>query len=503
MSRPRTGSVRRTRTSLGTSYSLRFAYRGEEVYHHLGGSWEGWTEERVESERQYILAQVHRGEYVPQRRETAATGEETGVPTFQVLASVLLDRQRRRLTEGGTKDLEWRLTTAMEHFGALLVDEIDEAVADDFVHARLLEREAIEAAAEAGDPVLESYVDGRNGKTYSRRKRALSNGSINKVLFSVRRVLKEAKRRRYIDVNPLEDSDCFLPEGTPSRSYLELEQVVAVIEAARELDAEERKLEWWDVRAIRASDDTASALGRHFGVSETLIRRIRRGEIWTSTRPREAARLPWVQLLVLAGPRVQEACSLDLPDVDLATRAIHISRLKTDASARTIPIVPALHETLLVHRADRPANEEAAALPTRDGTRQSPDNVRARLLASVHRRANEQLVKRGQRAIGHLTPHTLRRTFMSILAELGVAPRRAMYLGGHTDPRFTMRVYQQVLDAGPQTVELLEAILGCGLEEAFDTYSGRRVSGLKPDSGGKHPQQHNSHDALRDGLEAL
>lgn len=90
-----------------------------------------------------------------------------------------------------------------------------------------------------------------------------------------------------------------------------------------------------------------------------------------------------------------------------------------------------------------------------------------------------------------------------ILAELGVAPRRAMYLGGHTDPRFTMRVYQQVLDAGPQTVELLEAILGCGLEEAFETYSGRRVSGLKPDSGGKHPQQHNSRDALRDGLEAL
>jgi hypothetical protein len=47
-----------------------------------------------------------------------------------------------------------------------------------------------------------------------------------------------------------------------------------------------------------------------------------------------------------------------------------------------------------------------------------------------------------------------------------------------------MRVYQHVLDAGPQTVELLEAILGCGLEETFEIYSGRRVSGLKPDSGG-------------------
>jgi hypothetical protein len=60
-----------------------------------------------------------------------------------------------------------------------------------------------------------------------------------------------------------------------------------------------------------------------------------------------------------------------------------------------------------------------------------------------------------------------------------------------------MRVYQHVLDAGPQTVELLEAILGCGLEETFEIYSGRRVSGLKPDSGEKHPSRRESRDALR------
>ena len=85
-------------------------------------------------------------------------------------------------------------------------------------------------------------------------------------------------------------------------------------------------------------------------------------------------------------------------------------------------------------------------------------------------RANELLADRGERAIGHLTPHTLRRTFASILAEVGVAPRRAMYLLGHTDPRFTMRVYEQVFDAGPQTVAQLETVLGCSLEEAFAIY---------------------------------
>ena len=47
-----------------------------------------------------------------------------------------------------------------------------------------------------------------------------------------------------------------------------------------------------------------------------------------------------------------------------------------------------------------------------------------------------------------MTPHTLRRTFASILAVCDVPPRRAMYLMGHTDPTLTLAVYQQVLDMG-------------------------------------------------------
>jgi integrase len=303
-----------------------------------------------------------------------------------------------------------------------------------------------------------------------------------KVLAAARRVLKEAKRRRYIEFNPLDDSDCFLDERAPTRSYLEPPQIVVVLDAARELDAEERKLEWRDVREIRGSDGSASALGRRFGVSETLIRRVRRDEIWTSERPRETRRLPIAQTLLLAGPRVLEACKFDLPDLDVASRAIRVPRVKTDASERIVPMAPALHETLLAYRADRPDSKEPAAFLTRDGTRQSPDNLRARILATVRVRANELLAERGERPIGRMTPHTLRRTFASILAEIGVAPRRTMYLLGHTDPRFTMRVYEQVFDAGPQTVAHLETVLGCSLEEAFAIYSGRQVSGLKPDS---------------------
>lgn len=58
-------------------------------------------------------------------------------------------------------------------------------------------------------------------------------------------------------------------------------------------------------------------------------------------------------------------------------------------------------------------------------------------------------------------------------------PRRAMYPLGHTDPTLTMRVYQQVLDMGGAAVEQLEGVLGCTIQEAFVTYSGREGLGTQ------------------------
>jgi integrase len=243
------------------------------------------------------------------------------------------------------------------------------------VDAKLAEREAIADAAAAGGPLMEEYRDSRTGRAHTRRRRGLSNSSINKVLAAVRQVLKEAKRRRYIEFNPLDDADCFLRTETPNRSFLELAQIESLLDAARLLDQEQRRLEWRDVHAIRASSEPATALAGRYGVSDTLIRRIARGEIWTDGRRPDLARLPVVATLVLGGPRISELCLLDSPDVDLAARAIRIPRVKTDASERVVPMVAALHEILLAYRAERPSARSGAAFETRRGTRQSPDNV--------------------------------------------------------------------------------------------------------------------------------
>jgi integrase-like protein len=95
--------------------------------------------------------------------------------------------------------------------------------------------------------------------------------------------------------------------------------------------------------------------------------------------------------------------------------------------------------------------------------------VRRRIVDTAVIRATELLAERGQRSIVACTPHTLRRTFASILARLNLPPRGAMYVIGHTDPSLIMRIYQQVLDMGDAGVETLEKVIGCTLTDAFNT----------------------------------
>jgi hypothetical protein len=63
-------------------------------------------------------------------------------------------------------------------------------------------------------------------------------------------------------------------------------------------------------------------------------------------------------------------------------------------------------------------------------------------------------------------------------ARIGLArdPRRAVYLLVHTDARFTLRVYQQVLDAAPGSLDVLEQVMGCTREEAREIFESGAVA---------------------------
>jgi hypothetical protein len=125
--------------------------------------------------------------------------------------------------------------------------------------------------------------------------------------------------------------------------------------------------------------------------------------------------------------------------------------------------------------------------------------VRRTIVDASVERANELLAARDQREIARCTPHTLRRTFASILAELNLPPRWAMYLIGHTDPTLTMRVYQQVIDMGEGGLETLEKLIGCTLEEAFALLSGRGVLATNWQPANKNASQPGAWSAGRHG----
>ncbi len=65
MTPPRRGRLKRRQTSQGTSFGVAFDCAGQAFYVHLGGDWEGWSEDRAAEEQRYLMGKVNRGEWSP------------------------------------------------------------------------------------------------------------------------------------------------------------------------------------------------------------------------------------------------------------------------------------------------------------------------------------------------------------------------------------------------------------------------------------------------------
>ncbi|UGS36054.1 tyrosine-type recombinase/integrase [Capillimicrobium parvum] len=481
MARPATCSVVRREQKRGTRFALRVTYQGVRHFIALGTTWEGWNEQRVERERALVATLLERGEWTPPRPATPqATADPTPQPdeqdTFAVFASRFYAARCKRMdSEKSKQALRWRLGAAIGHIGDLPVGSVDAAAIDDMVTALLTERDEIETAAAMGAPLMQTVYVPSAGRTYQRRRKGLSNSSINKVVSAVRMVLEDARRRQIIANQPVDRHSMVRPEP-PNRSSLQVKQIQAVLCAAATAEREQRGLDWEDVLAIRESHEPHTRLAARYRVSDTLIRKIRRRELWVDQPARRRNDVPrhaiWA-VLIGTGVRIDELCGLrEGEHVNLHARRVSITRdiTKTNAGERVIPMLPFVHDALIAHYERHPPHPGRRVFETRNGTPQTPDNVRTHVVDKIVSIANAN-----GSPIPRCTPHTLRRTFASILAEIGIPPRRAMYLLGHTDAKFTMSVYQQVLDLSHDGLSTLEAVLGCDIDEAFSVLAGRHA----------------------------
>jgi integrase len=114
---------------------------------------------------------------------------------------------------------------------------------------------------------------------------------------------------------------------------------------------------------------------------------------------------------------------------------------------RVIDIRPRLLENLATYAglADDVAMDEPA-YPTRTGTRRDRNNVNARVVAPVLKRANALRTDRRQPPIrAHVTPHTFRRTYTTIMLAAGFDVPYVQDQVGHVDPTTTLAIYARVI----------------------------------------------------------
>lgn len=168
-----------------------------------------------------------------------------------------------------------------------------------------------------------------------------------------------------------------------------------------------------------------------------------------------------VATLVFAGLRASEACDLLWRDVDLAAGRINVGRAKTSASYREVDVLAVLRDELATWKAHAAATgPDALVFPTRSGARRDKDNIRTRVVAPVVRRAGELVAAQDGHPLPRgVTPHKLRHTFASVLIALGRDPAYVMSQLGHTDARFTLRVYSHVMRRGDDEREQLRALV--------------------------------------------
>jgi integrase len=254
------------------------------------------------------------------------------------------------------------------------------------------------------------------------REGVLSAGSINKTLTLLSAVLEQALEYELIERNAAAGKRRRLRTTRPRRSYLDTaEQIAALLDAAGTLD-----------------DQAAKGHPGH----------------------RHVRRRAMLAVLTFAGLRLGELLALRWRDVDLGNGRLRIADAKTAAGVRDVHLLPVLRDELLALKASGNPRADALVFPTSRGRQIGASNLRRRVLAPAIGLANARLSEAGESPLpAGLTPHSLRRTFASVLYALGSTPPVVMAEMGHTGPQMALAIYAHAMAREEGQLEALRALV--------------------------------------------
>jgi integrase len=434
--RPATGHIRRRSRSDGkTTFALRVRAYGSRHHIRLGSEAEGWSDARAEIELDSVLAQIRAGTWSPPTPQTSGTPIE--LPSFHEYASMWFKRHiAEGISDNTRKDLLWQLSNhLLPYFESYRLDEITHELVEAFKDYKLDERARIVVAAEAGEVVRDAS---------GRARRPLSNTSINKFLTLLARICETAVRRGWLPTNPTANVDRLRVRRRkgPILEADELESLITAAGAPGRPQSDGRRAA---VREMRDRQQLSwRVIGERLGIASSTAVYLYRA------RPAERAddgRRALIAVLGCGGLRATEAADLNVADVNLLHRKIFVRDSKTDAGVRQVDMSPRLARELEAYLGTRPTVSPAdPAFPTRTGARREKDNIRNRVVAPALKRANQDREAAGLPLIGvHVTPHALRRTYISLMLSAGAEVPYVQEQVGHADAKVTLEIYAQVL----------------------------------------------------------
>jgi integrase len=416
----------------GSTYSVRFRGRGypRQVV-TLGPSRDGWTRSKAEHEAQIVGAQIRAGTWMPLPKPDYEDAEPY---TFRELASDYYHRKRRKgLRANSLADMLNKLQKhLLPFFGEYQLHEIDEQLVEDYIEHKQRENDRLAAAASVGRPYLNKA---------GRPHRPVKASTINTHLHLLTGILDRAVREGLIPRNPARGEDLRLAVRRERQYGLELDEAWSLIEAAGEVDRQPTKADRLraEILELREQRLDWKAIAKRVGRAPTTC-------MYHAQRPDPRPvplRRAVVATLTLAGLRVGELCALNCAHVDLAHRVIRVIDAKTPAGVRTVDIHDDLLDELAAYKQALGKRWQAtkAAFPNRRGGR-----LDRHAIAPAVTRADELRAEQGLPPIGqHVTPHTLRYTYIASMFAAAADQEYVAAQVGHEDITTTNRIYRYVL----------------------------------------------------------
>jgi len=418
----------------------------------------GWDERGAGTHLHNTLALIHAGLWRPAAPTPTARRRRRQTPSFERFARAWLQAKRNGTLgpSSGIADktadaYQWALGHLLPFFGHLPVSDITPELCLEFKALQLRRARDVRVALAAG-------VDLRDRS--GRRAKPLSPSSVKKLIDLLGTVLDEAVHDGFLPSNPARARRMRIKIRRPARSALEIDEFAALLDAATALDREARstmvprklslttrRVEQLLQRGRRPSQIAADLTLARSTVSWHLRR------LGVMSGQGYVARRVVCELLGRAGLRSSELCGLRIGDLRLDAPAgahLRIRESKTEAGVREVQLSPALVDAIRDHlerlrAAHLPDGSDAFLVPSTKGTRLDTRRLRV-FVAAARERANEARERDGLPQLPPITPHALRRTYVSIaLVANGFDVKWVMGQVGHADSRMTLEVYAQLM----------------------------------------------------------